>query len=705
MPHYNSAEEFADKVLLGQIPNYCAVDLCNRGINETGAEALAEALQSEYSPKILSLDLSSNEIGDIGAQALATALQSEKCPQGFRLSLWNNKIGDIGMQAFAKALQAGKFPQGFKLSLWRNKIGDIGMQAFAKALQAGKCPQGLELDLGSNNIGTIGAQALATALESGKCREGFKLDLGSNNIGTIGAQALATALESGKCREGFKLDLGWNNIGTIGAQALATALQLGKCPQGLELKLWDNKIDDIGMQDLATALQLGKCPQGLELHLSCNKIGDIGAQALATALQSGKCPQGLVLHLSWNKIGDIGMQALATALQSGKCPQGLVLNLSWNKIGDIATKALAQAMATLKASWKIEIRTDTEASEKIDQYRTMFVTIHAVLKFHTEESSEQIKQAHPELSFVEALTKALDNLDRLEEKGFESQYLRAKLYNLYFRYQLEEFSKLSEAEYSNPQISFELDSLFEDFLKIVPILQKDTASAYPSMLAHIFGMIYGRLTRNNSSLSLDHAAKRYHCFLTAIELSATPEDKQLQQTCFNRIIENDEEQQNTTVLFHHAMQNNHRNYANLMIKRGAKVLPQNATREYIQKFGSLDLKVNFAHLITHPLLDKIIQINGFESACAMAMIEDTGSVNALRLYAKSEALRLSRLPWSKKTNVKMTALETAVFGRDEQAPSRLVNALRLHRSKYFTSLYNPSSYNNMPASLHKHKPS
>src|SRR3989338_1375086 len=110
-------------------PALASLDLTNNCIGQSGASALATALQ--HNSTLTSLNLRYNNIGASGASALATALQHNSSLTS--LSLSYNNICASGATTLATALQHNSSLTN--LYLYGNKISASGTSALATALQ------------------------------------------------------------------------------------------------------------------------------------------------------------------------------------------------------------------------------------------------------------------------------------------------------------------------------------------------------------------------------------------------------------------------------------------------------------------------------------------------------------------------------------------------------------------------------------------
>jgi len=135
------------------------LDLSGCGITDTGAEALAIAL--ELSPLcIRHLDLSNNLISNKGASALGRALamrEGEKMSKIETLDLSNNKgIDDAGAKALASAIEEGSIDN---LVIRSCHVHADGAAAIVKSLRALAIsehrPSKIQLDLSGNPLGIL----------------------------------------------------------------------------------------------------------------------------------------------------------------------------------------------------------------------------------------------------------------------------------------------------------------------------------------------------------------------------------------------------------------------------------------------------------------------------------------------------------------------------------------------------------------------
>lgn len=152
------------------------LDLSGCGITDTGAEALAVAL--EQNPLcVRHLDLSSNQITDVGVAALGRALamrEGDRCGKLETLDLSNNKVENSAAKALALAMEQGAVD---RLILRSCHIYADGAAALVKALRtlalSKQRPSQVHLDLSGNPLGILrkkpktgGGKYSATALRS-----------------------------------------------------------------------------------------------------------------------------------------------------------------------------------------------------------------------------------------------------------------------------------------------------------------------------------------------------------------------------------------------------------------------------------------------------------------------------------------------------------------------------------------------------------
>ncbi len=121
--HKSELELALEKMLSGEHPQGLDVSLCYSDIDDEGAKAIADAIQSEKCPQRLSIDLYCNNIGDEGVKAITDALQSKNCPAELNMRLGCNNIGDKGLKMIADALLSRKCPAGLNINLYSSYFG------------------------------------------------------------------------------------------------------------------------------------------------------------------------------------------------------------------------------------------------------------------------------------------------------------------------------------------------------------------------------------------------------------------------------------------------------------------------------------------------------------------------------------------------------------------------------------------------------
>ena len=242
------------------------LDLSCNWIGDQGAVALAHVLKSNHTLTCLDVgisaqmtegipdmfrpssdfdDVCSEPIGESGALAIAQALQSN-CSLTY-LDLHGNKVNDSAVAAFGQALQSNCTLTHFYLSgiFMPTDIhfGNSGAVAFAKALQS-RGTQLTRLDLRNTSINSPVASALAEGLQSNHSLE--CLDLSTNEIECSGAEALAKALKANRTMTHLQLQS--NHIGDSGATEFAKTLQYNDTLIFLDLRR--NRISELGKQNL-----------------------------------------------------------------------------------------------------------------------------------------------------------------------------------------------------------------------------------------------------------------------------------------------------------------------------------------------------------------------------------------------------------------------------------------------------------------------
>ena len=189
-----------------------SLSLCgNTAIGDAGTAAIAAAMRFVAStPKKADnhedqalferLDLSACDIGDTGAEALALALESSlSCCLVRHLDLSNNRITERGVQALSQALVAAASNRPHQEK------------------QQQQQPLVLCLDLSNNNIGDGGASSIATCLIENNLVP--SIILRSCHIHADGAEALGKSLRvyaaNNRSRSLLSLDLSGNPFGVL----------------------------------------------------------------------------------------------------------------------------------------------------------------------------------------------------------------------------------------------------------------------------------------------------------------------------------------------------------------------------------------------------------------------------------------------------------------------------------------------------------
>jgi hypothetical protein len=212
-------------------PESSVLNLGDRNMGDTGAEAIAPALQQlcPYSGGIILLN--NNHIGDTGIRALSSLVTGNYYNSWFSqfssIDLQSNNISGLGMSSLAPALllsipqQPLQWGEVSSLNINNNNIGSIGVMALTRTFQQVPSMSALtELSIAGNGIGDVGAEALAFALQNIYVTT---LNVGANNIGVAGTQTLATTLLSNNNL--LKFFIYNNNIGDVGAEALMVTFE------------------------------------------------------------------------------------------------------------------------------------------------------------------------------------------------------------------------------------------------------------------------------------------------------------------------------------------------------------------------------------------------------------------------------------------------------------------------------------------------
>lgn len=298
------------------------LDLSGCGIGDTGAEALAIALEN-HPLCVRHLDLSSNKISDEGAAALGRALSSGKPGRLETLDLSNNKdIGDYGALALAATLENGTVQN---IVLRSCHVRADGVSSIAKALKAladstMERPKALSIDLSGNPLGILRKKAKsngysATALKSKATATtaaymnliGKTVQRGLKEIGLAESQDTLESDDEEEAR------MNGEEKGSAGQDQAET-----KCGA---LAFADAFIDDENNdadEDISNEAGLEssehKYSCRVELGLRHCAFDTRAAEALAAVVHEAKCKMGLNIHVDV-KMNDVLEEEMVAALR------------------------------------------------------------------------------------------------------------------------------------------------------------------------------------------------------------------------------------------------------------------------------------------------------------------------------------------------------------------------------------------------------
>jgi hypothetical protein len=157
-----------------------AIAAAIRTINSQSKESSA-TLSSFTTPILGTLDFSACGVSDTGAEALALALEKAKRTCIEDLVLSSNSVTDQGASALARSIASASSSSVGRLELNGNQgVGDRGMIALAEAISSGKLNR---LDIRSCHVQADGASALGKALCN--TSENVQVDLSGNPIGIL----------------------------------------------------------------------------------------------------------------------------------------------------------------------------------------------------------------------------------------------------------------------------------------------------------------------------------------------------------------------------------------------------------------------------------------------------------------------------------------------------------------------------------------
>jgi len=276
------------------------IDLSESGLDDEGAEAIANALAINKTLKILHLCYNEG-IGPDGWLAFFDMMQnSESALEEINLSE-NVGIDDEAAVAMTYSFASLQHLKILRLDENRN-IQVRGWQAIAYLVN--RCQSTLvELDLSSNEIEDAAAAALSYALTNSPSLK--VLNLQSNiSIGTVGWRAFALFLQSSVVED---LKLSMNDEALV---ALADAFATMRSLKYLSLAGLSPILSMNGCRALSAVL--GEPNSALKaVKLYTNKIGDEGAVAFASVLEVSGNSTLEILDIQSNRIGAVGWQAFS----------------------------------------------------------------------------------------------------------------------------------------------------------------------------------------------------------------------------------------------------------------------------------------------------------------------------------------------------------------------------------------------------------
>jgi Leucine Rich repeat len=137
----NLTKHFVAKVFRGKAwPSLERLYLQDNSLSDDGVEMLAACVVEGWLPALHTLNLASNVVGNTGAAALAEAINHKNsCLRN--IYLYDNKIGDLGAEALAQCcvatLPGNPLRHLRELFIWRNHFTEAGKDKLCRARHGG----------------------------------------------------------------------------------------------------------------------------------------------------------------------------------------------------------------------------------------------------------------------------------------------------------------------------------------------------------------------------------------------------------------------------------------------------------------------------------------------------------------------------------------------------------------------------------------
>lgn len=349
--------------------------LVSNGIDEDGAQTLADALESHTS--ITNLHMHMNDLSSTGATAIARALHDNVALT--RLTLSRCNIRDLGAVAVSEMLRINGVITSVDLEY--NDIATPGIAAISGALQENNVLQSLKI--GINPIFPAGAAQLAKALRKNTALK--ELNVRYSGVQDGGMVALSQALQENRVLR--DLDVWFNAIGDPGVAAIGHALKANDALT--RLNLWDNNISDVGIESLAAGLLAGNS-QLESLHLGRNEeVGDASVVHLQRVMYENEALTFIDFGVGNTQVGPTFEAPLMKACRCNKLLQEDMKTL-WADYGKLESSRTAAAQCRKEALAKVPMRVSIK--EMLKSQGLDPATRKANLKKQADEMDRLVKE-------------------------------------------------------------------------------------------------------------------------------------------------------------------------------------------------------------------------------------------------------------------------------------------------------------------------
>ena len=333
--HNDDMVSYKDRALATSAPTgTLAVDGRDHGVvpkhtahlNADELDTICQALE-ENDGSIVELDLADRGLGDTGIDALSGPICQSHTVR--ILNLKNNNMTYDGVSTLASYMRSTDEGDGngepspflvhaLEINVGWNDVLDRGIVSLSMSLR-----EAMELRRLFVNNAALADEATAALSDMLKCIRVEQLHLRHNSVGSDGAALLSEALNDDASMAA--LLLGWNDIGVTGTEFICDSLRRNQT-----LRLLDVDGNDLGSDGAAAvSLALRDNTSLSSIWLASNNIGDFGIDSLSDSLTFNSTL--LTLDLENNGITAEGGALLAVALRHNSTLENLWLGS--NSIG------------------------------------------------------------------------------------------------------------------------------------------------------------------------------------------------------------------------------------------------------------------------------------------------------------------------------------------------------------------------------------